>query len=100
MKLNEAIEIIKSFTFVENGEDLLDQTEQERQQTLALFCIFNAIKKGELVPKEPLERENKSLKNRCAVWTNGLLCKYCPLECEKRSMLFTENNMPEEETDE
>lgn len=50
MKLNEALEIIKEATFVEDGEHLLNQTEKERQQTLALFRIFDAIKRGELVP--------------------------------------------------
>ena len=35
-----------------------------------------------------LEKENKQLKNRCRVLGNGMLCFYCPIECENRTFEF------------
>lgn len=29
-------------------------------------------------------KENEQLKNRCHVWTKGLLCEWCPMECEHK----------------
>jgi hypothetical protein len=37
---------------------------------------------------ERLEKENKALKNRCFAQTRGVMCFFCPLECEHRTCDF------------
>ena len=39
---------------------------------------------------EELKKENDQLKNRCYVTTKGLLCMFCPFECEHRSKMCEE----------
>ena len=34
---------------------------------------------------EELEHENKMLKNRCVVLTEGTMCLFCPYDCENRT---------------
>ena len=34
---------------------------------------------------EKLQHENKVLKNRCYVLGQGVLCLFCPMECENRT---------------
>lgn len=46
---------------------------------------------------EKIEKENKSLKNRCYVLSSGMMCSFCPLDCEHRSCDF--HNGESEETD-
>ena len=45
---------------------------------------------------EEIKKENKALKNRCYVLSNGTMCFFCPLECEHRSCNF--RNAESEET--
>ena len=45
---------------------------------------------------EKIEKENKSLKNRCYVLSSGMMCSFCPLDCEHRSCDF--RNGESEET--
>ncbi len=40
---------------------------------------------------EQLKRENKMLKNRCRVLSNGTLCCFCLLECKNRKTPFRGN---------
>ena len=37
---------------------------------------------------EKAEKERKALQNRCRIFTNGVLCMDCPMECENRTMPF------------
>ena len=33
-------------------------------------------------------KENKQLKSRCYVLTNGTMCLFCPIDCERRTERF------------
>ena len=37
---------------------------------------------------EELKHENKMLKNRCSVYSGGVMCAYCPYICENRSQKY------------
>lgn len=53
----------------------------------ALNIAIKALENEETILKENEEtilKDNKVLKNRCRVLSQGLLCLYCPLDCEKR----------------
>lgn len=41
---------------------------------------------------ERLEKENKALKGRCSVLGRGMLCVFCPYECEHRSGEYEASN--------
>lgn len=38
-----------------------------------------------------LEEENRILKNRCRILSNGVMCIFCPLECKNRTEEFGGN---------
>lgn len=40
---------------------------------------------------EELKHENKMLKNRCVVFTEGTMCAFCPFECDNRSKKYRGN---------
>lgn len=44
---------------------------------------------------EEREKENKALKNRCYVLSNGAMCFFCPMDCEHRSSEFRNNESEE-----
>ena len=46
---------------------------------------------------EEIKKENKSLKNRCYVLSRGMMCLYCPLDCEHRSCDFRNAESENEE---
>ena len=33
-------------------------------------------------------KENRALKNRCYIFTNGTMCVACPMNCERRTEKF------------
>ena len=41
---------------------------------------------------ENLKHENLMLKNRCFTQTHGLICVFCPYECENRTDEYQDEN--------
>ena len=33
-------------------------------------------------------KENRALKNRCYILTNGTMCLFCPIDCSRRKEMF------------
>ena len=33
-------------------------------------------------------KENRALKNRCYILTNGAMCLFCPIDCDRRTEIF------------
>lgn len=33
-------------------------------------------------------KENRALKNRCFILTNGTMCLFCPIDCDHRKEMF------------
>lgn len=80
MTKEEAIEILKQREccrecVVDNG----DCNDCDKAFEMAIQALEN---------EETILKENKALKNRCKVYSQGLLCSFCPLECEQRSAEF------------
>jgi hypothetical protein len=46
---------------------------------------------------EEIKKENKSLKNRCYGLSRGIMCLFCPLDCEHRSCDFRNEESEEDE---
>ena len=39
-----------------------------------------------------MEKENKALKNQCFVLGKGMLCAFCPMNCEHRTVGFRDED--------
>lgn len=48
---------------------------------------------------EKLQHENKVLKNRCRVLSQGSLCIFCPMECSNRTMQYRGDETTKEAAD-
>ena len=40
--------------------------------------------------------ENKMLKNRCRALTGGVMCVYCPYDCDNRTQEYDPSSLPKE----
>ena len=50
--------------------------------------------------KPTIEEENRLLKNRCSVLTRGMLCYWCPIDCESRQHDYNPDYVPENKDEE
>ena len=83
MKTSETLELLNEIkTSIKNSSEASSSKKIE-----SLEEAMNKISKFEITYKEL-----KQLQNRCLVMSKGLLCQWCPMECEFRKAKYEESN--------
>ena len=61
-------------------------TNDDSQLDNDITCILEEVPTAYDVEKA--EKERKALQKRCRIFTNGVMCMNCSMECEDRTMPF------------